>query len=157
MADGILLADFVMVGIEFVGIEMEVRPADSASDRGGRAATKTTAALAERVNFGARTAGDGAELRLTHVLDGGAAQAAGLAAGDVLVAIDGIRMSPRSAESQIGRLQPGERARFTVFRRDELHEFEVTFGPAPADTCALRFDRRAGAAALRLRRGWLAK
>jgi len=138
-----------------VGIEMETRPAESASDRGGRPASQRS--LAERVNLGARTAGDGSELRLTHVLEGGAAQVAGLAAGDVLIAIDGIRVTPKSIESHIGRLRPGERAGFTVFRRDELHEFQVTFGAAPADTCALRFAKRAPAPALRLRRGWMGK
>jgi hypothetical protein len=42
-----------------------------------------------------------------------------------------------------------------VFRRDELHEREIEFVAPAADTCVLRFDKRAAARALRLRRGWL--
>jgi predicted metalloprotease with PDZ domain len=140
-----------------VGVEMETRPAESASDRGGKPASKAVAALLDRVSFGARTAGEGSDLRLTHVLEGGTAQLAGLTAGDVVVAIDGIRVTPKTWDIRIGRLRPGDRARFTIFRRDELHEFDLSFAAAPADTCVLRFAERAAGKALRLRRGWLGK
>jgi predicted metalloprotease with PDZ domain len=139
------------------GVEMEMRPAEGAGDRGGRPAGKSRAALSERVNLGVRTAGEGNDLKLTHVLDGGAAQAAGLAAGDIVAAIDGIRVTPRTFDAQIGRMRSGERVRFAVFRRDELHEFDVVFAAAPADTCVLRFAARASAKAVRLRRGWLGR
>lgn len=140
-----------------VGVDMEVRPAESSSDRGGKPAGKSRAALGERVNLGVRTSGEGSDLKLTHVFDGGAAQAGGLAAGDVVVAIDGIRVTPRAFDARISRLRPGARARFTVFRRDELHEFELSLAAAPADTCVLRFGQRAPAKATRLRRGWLGR
>jgi predicted metalloprotease with PDZ domain len=139
-----------------VGVEMEVRPAEGPSDRGGKPSAKSRAQLAERVNLGARTTGEGGDLKLTHVFDGGAAQAAGLSAGDVVVAIDGIRVTPKTFDARMARFRPGARARFAVFRRDELHEFEVKFAAAPADTCVLRFEDGASTAALKLRRGWLA-
>jgi len=44
-----------------------------------------------------------------------------------------------------------------AFRRDELHEFALTFAAAPADTCVLRVDKRAAVRALGLRRGWLGR
>jgi predicted metalloprotease with PDZ domain len=140
---------------ETVGVEMEIRPAESQSDRGGKPASKSAAVLAERVSLGARTVGEGNELKLSYVFDGGAARTAGFAAGDVLVAMDGIRVTPKSFDAQLAQRRPGERARFTVFRRDELHEIEVALAAAPADTCALKFDKHAPGKALRLRRGWL--
>ena len=140
-----------------VGVEMAVRPAEGPSDRGGKAASKSAAALAAGVGLGARTAGEGNDVRLTHVLDGGAAQDAGLAAGDVIAAIDGIRVTPKTLDGQLAKLRPGDRVRLHVFRRDELRVFELASAAAPADTCVLRFDKRAAARALRLRRGWLGR
>jgi predicted metalloprotease with PDZ domain len=137
------------------GIELELRPPEGPADRGGRPAAKSAAALADRVSLGARTTADGPDVRLTHVLDGGAAQRAALAPGDVIAALDGIRVTPKTLEARLARLRPGDRVRAHVFRRDELHEREIEFVAPAADTCVLRFDKRAAARALRLRRGWL--
>jgi predicted metalloprotease with PDZ domain len=140
-----------------VGVTIEVRPAEGPSDRGGKPAAKSAAALAARVSLGARTAAEGADVKLTHVLDGGAAQRAGLAAGDVIAAVDGIRVTPKTLEARLERLRPGDRVRAHVFRRDELHELEIAFAAPPADTCVLRFDKRASTRTLKLRRGWLGR
>jgi predicted metalloprotease with PDZ domain len=139
------------------GVALEVRPAEGSSDRGGRPSAKSAAALAERVSLGARTVSEGVDVKLTHVFDGGAAQRAGLAAGDVIAALDGIRVTPKSLEARLAALRPGDRARAHVFRRDELHVLEIACAAAPADTCVLRFDKRPAASALRLRRGWLGR
>src|SRR5512134_3274755 len=140
-----------------VGVETEVRPAESVSDRGGRPAAKPAAALGSRVVLGARTAAEGNDVKLTHVLDGGPALAAGLAAGDVIAAMDGIRVTPKTLEGRLAQLAPGDRGKLHVFRRDELHEIGIAFAAAPADTCVLRFERRAPARAAALRRGWLGR
>jgi len=138
-----------------VGVDVEVRPAESAGDRGGRPAATGAPALAERATLGARTAGEGGDLKLTHVLDGGPAQAAGLAAGDVLFALDGLRATPKTIESLLGRHRSGDTVRVHAFRRDELLELEVRLAAPALDTCFLRFQKKPGAGALRLRRGWL--
>jgi predicted metalloprotease with PDZ domain len=139
------------------GIALEVRPPEGPADRGGKPASKGAAALAGRVSLGARSAAEGPEVKLTHVFDGGAAQRAGLAAGDVIVAVDGIRVTPKTLEARLAALRPGDRVRAHVFRRDELHELEITFAAAAADTCVLRFDKRAAGRALKVRRGWLGR
>ncbi len=75
------------------------------------------------------------------VLDGGAAQQAGLAAGDVIVAVDGIRASGEGLEAQIARVPAGISVSVHAFRRDELMRFDLRPQPAPLDTCELRlFD-----------------
>jgi predicted metalloprotease with PDZ domain len=135
-----------------VGVAMELRAAENAADRGGKPAPKS---LATRASLGARTTGDGNDLKITHALDGGAAQAAGLAANDVVVAIDGIRVTPRTWDALLARRKPDERAKLAVFRRDELHEIDVTFRSPPLDTCVLHFDKRPSSRVVRLRRGWL--
>ncbi|SDH84034.1 M61 family metallopeptidase [Propionivibrio dicarboxylicus] len=76
-------------------------------------------------SLGVKTTAEGELLRLTHVYDGGAAQAAGLAAGDLLVAIDGLRVTPTTLEAMLARRQAGEMLRVHTFRRDELREVSV--------------------------------
>jgi len=133
-----------------VGIELQLRQAESPADRGGRPGGKRAA---PRVSLGARTGEDGAGVKLTHVLDGGSAQRAGLAAGDVLVALDGLRVSQRTLDKQLQRLGPDQRVRAHAFRRDELIECELRMQAAAADTCYLSVST--DVAARRRRERWL--
>ncbi|MBI3607624.1 MAG: M61 family metallopeptidase [Nitrospirae bacterium] len=119
------------------GIRSTLRPAESATDKGGKPAGKPESALAERPVLGVRLGEDGHEAALTHVLEGGAAQMAGLAAGDLIVAVDGIRATRANLDALIGRLTVGATIRLHAFRRDELMEFTATLQPPPADTCVL--------------------
>lgn len=136
-----------------VGVDMVLRPAESASDRGGRPSKTPARDLAARASLGARTRVEGGEVKITHVLEGGAAQQAGLCAGDVIAALDGLRVAAKSLEEHLSKKRAGQTSRLHVFRRDELMMFEVQF-PRPAkDTCVLETipDREAE----RRRRGWL--
>ncbi len=117
------------------GIKMELRPAESSSDKGGKAASSN--ALARRAALGIRTRGEGKDLAVTHVLDGGAAQEAGLAAGDVLVALEGLRPGQGGLDAMVAKRRPGESVVVHAFRRDELMSFEVSLKRAGADTCVL--------------------
>lgn len=101
--------------------------------------------------LGVKTANAADALKLATVYDGGAAQAAGLAADDVLVAIDGLRVTPASLEQQLGRCRPGDTLTVHAFRRDELMQFSVRLAP-PADETA-RLVVKTGAN--RLRHAWL--
>ncbi len=123
-----------------VGVELLLRPARDAKDRGG-AGKGESAAAAQKPVLGAGFQADGAGAKLTVVLDGGAAQQAGLAAGDVIVAVDGIRASGEGLEAQIARVPAGISVSVHAFRRDELMRFDLRPQPAPLDTCELRlFD-----------------
>jgi len=135
------------------GVRMELRPAESSSDKGGKAAS--TKVLAPRVALGVRTRGEGKDLAVTHVLDGGAAQEAGIAAGDLLVAIDSLRPGQGGLDAMLAERRPGESVVVHAFRRDELMSFEVRLGRAAADTCVL--GESAGGARRRLLERWLGK
>ena len=105
-------------------------------------------------SLGIKTNGDGSsatEVRLATVFDGGAAQAAGLAAGDTLLAINGLRVTPTTLDKLLARHRPGDSVRIHAFRRDELMEFTVQLDPPPEDNARLAI--RAGAYALR--KQWL--
>lgn len=83
-----------------------------------------------------RKQGDG--LALATVLDGGAAHKAGLSAGDVLVAVDGLRVdAPAGLDVLLSQYRSGERVSVHVFRRDELRVFTVRLGVPEALDCVL--------------------
>ncbi len=105
--------------------------------------------------LGAKLAPGGGEAKLAQVYDGGAAQAAGLSAGDVLVALDGLRVNAGNLDALLARRAPGARVEIHAFRRDELMRFELELAAAPADTAHLELAARPSAATRRLRRGWL--
>ena len=71
----------------------------------------------------------GSDCVVTHVFEGGAAHRAGISAGDVLLAIDGLRVSSENPavnlEKQLSRYSIGEKVETFVFRRDELMKFDV--------------------------------
>ena len=132
------------------GVEMELRPAESAQDKGGRpASSKKTAGLAM---LGIRARAQGDDSAVTHVLEGGAAQEAGIAAGDLIVAVDGLRPGQAGLDAALAKRRAGERVGIHAFRRDELLSFEARLRRADADTCAL--TESAGARARLLGR-WL--
>jgi predicted metalloprotease with PDZ domain len=117
------------------GLGMSLRPAESSSDRGGKpAASGSPGGLAM---LGAMARSDGEETVVTQVLDGCAAREAGMAAGDAIVAIDGLRIGRGGLDAALSKRRAGETVKFHAFRRDELHEFEVHLRAAPADTCVL--------------------
>jgi predicted metalloprotease with PDZ domain len=74
--------------------------------------------------LGARVRG-GAECVLAVVHDDSAAQKAGLSAGDVLVAIDGLRVTGSNLETLLSRYLPGAKVDVHAFRRDELRRTTV--------------------------------
>jgi predicted metalloprotease with PDZ domain len=83
-------------------------------------------------SLGAKTRG-GAECALTMVHDGSAAQKAGLSAGDVLVAVDGLRVTGSNLAELLARYQPGAKVEIHAFRRDELRVAQVKLdGPEVA-------------------------
>jgi len=71
---------------------------------------------------------DAAGAKLTQVHEGGAAHQAGLSAGDILIAVDGLRVNgtPCNLEQLFARYRVGDRVTVHAFRRDELMTFDVT-------------------------------
>jgi predicted metalloprotease with PDZ domain len=70
---------------------------------------------------------DGGGARLTNVHEGGPAHQAGLSAGDVIIALDGLRVNgnPANLDTLLSRYSVGDTVAVHAFRRDELMIFEV--------------------------------
>jgi predicted metalloprotease with PDZ domain len=89
------------------------------------------------------------------VLEGGPAQRAGLNPGDVLIAVDRLKVNERNLKKRLARFEDGERITATAFRGDELMEVGLVLRPAPLDTCFLTIEDAPDPEALRLREAWL--
>ena len=79
-----------------------------------------------KLQFGLRHADANGWLKVTHVLDGGVAQAAGLAVGDLLASIDGQRITSARWERVLGSLSENSHTRITFYRDDLEHERMVS-------------------------------
>ncbi|MCK0507771.1 M61 family metallopeptidase [Aromatoleum anaerobium] len=112
-------------------------------------------AASKSPTLGAKLAPNSGEAKLASVYDDGPAQAAGLSAGDVLVAMDGLKVTGSSLEAQLARRKAGDRVEMHAFRRDELMSFDVELAAPPADTAKLSLAAKPVVAALALRKGWL--
>ncbi|WAW11252.1 PDZ domain-containing protein [Oxalobacter vibrioformis] len=99
------------------------------------------------------------ECKIANVYEGGAAHAAGLSAGDLLVAVDGIRVpgeSPStSLDNLLSRYRVGDPVTIHAFRRDELMVFKVTLAAddTPLYTLSLSADQTPPT--IEARRSWL--
>ena len=131
------------------GIGFNLRAAASAGDAGGKPARNESGL---RCTLGVKLATD---LKLQHVYSGSAAERAGLAPGDTLVALDGVKATSEALATIFERRAPGDRIRVHAFRRDELRTFDVELAAAPLDTCYLTLADNATADTLRRRANWL--
>ena len=89
---------------------------------------------------------EGADLKLTQVHEGVAAHRAGLSAGDVVIALAGLRVTgnPSNLDALLARYKVGELVQVHAFRRDELMTFDVVLQQdrVPVITLSLADDRK---------------
>ena len=138
--------------LNIVGIDFQLRAAGSVDDKGGKPAENP--GKKPVISLGARIAADPAGALLTHVFDNGPAQRAGLAAGDMVVALDGIRASKDNLEKSINTYQINDEVTIHAFRRDELCEFSLVLTEAPSDTCYLEINDSAQTQQVTARQRW---
>lgn len=81
------------------------------------------------------------EVQLATVYEGGAGHEAGLSAGDVLVAVDGLRVTrDTNLEQILASYQAGQTVTLHVFRRDELRKFDALLRPSAPTECVLSVE-----------------
>jgi len=134
-----------------LGLSLHLRQAEGPKDAGGVPATAGN----ERPGLGVAFEPDPAGLKLTVVLDDQPAQAAGLAPGDIIVALDRLRTSADNLGAWLSRYRPGDEVSVCYFRGDELRETNLRLEAAPADTCYIAIDAAAEPDAVARRRAWL--
>jgi predicted metalloprotease with PDZ domain len=102
-------------------------------------------------SLGIRTQSRGGMLTVTHALSGGAGQRAGLAAGDQVLACDGLKVDEAALKRMLARKRPGDVVQLHVFRRDVLMSLTATLERPPLAHARLSLTGRPNA----LQRGWL--
>jgi predicted metalloprotease with PDZ domain len=105
--------------------------------------------------LGLRTRGDHEPVTAASVLAGSPAEAAGICAGDELVALDGFRVVGETLRRRMAELKPGRRARLTLFREDTLREITVRLGTPPPDTYRIVRVSRPTSVQARVYRSWI--
>jgi predicted metalloprotease with PDZ domain len=78
--------------------------------------------------LGANLSQTGDRLTITSLPSDTPAYEQGLNANDQIIAIDGNRASQTFLQSYLNEKKPGDKIRMTVFRFDQLREFEITLG-----------------------------
>jgi predicted metalloprotease with PDZ domain len=78
--------------------------------------------------LGANLAESDGQLTIRSIPAGTPAYEYGLNTGDQIVAVDGNRASQNFLNSYLNQKKPGDKVRFTVFRFDQLRDFQVTLG-----------------------------
>jgi predicted metalloprotease with PDZ domain len=83
-----------------------------------------------KLQWGMRYSDQGGWAKVTHVLDGGIAQRAGLAPGDLLASINRQRISPSRLDAVFAQLQMGTNVRLRFYRQDCEHESQFVLEPS---------------------------
>jgi len=134
------------------GVSLSFRAATGPDDLGGsRRGAPDKRPLSLGAHFIARDIG----VELTQLLDGAAAQAAGLNPGDHLLALDGRRVSAQKLADLLTRYEEGETVTVGAFRGDEWRDFSLTLQAAPLTTCVLKLDDDTSAKGAARRELWL--
>ena len=125
------------------GVELHWRPAANHTDTGGQ-----PAAAEHSLSLGIRPASDPLGVRIASAYEQGAAMAAGLSAGDVIIALDGLKVDSNNLDTLLSAYQAGDSIQVHAFRRDELRCFTVHLEQGEATTAYLQFmDNTPNAAA----------
>jgi len=134
------------------GVELHRRSATGRSDKGGKAATEKKA---PGPWLGATLSEDGGKSVFTVVLNGGPAEHAGIAPGDVAVALDGFELTAANCDKRLRSYQDGDTLDLIVFRGDELISTSVQLVAAPKSTCFLQLIADVDEATAARRSDWL--
>ncbi|MEL0028159.1 MAG: PDZ domain-containing protein, partial [Perlucidibaca sp.] len=119
--------------LEANGIDVQRRAAEGNIDAGGRPGVLS----GERPWLGVRTQAAEGGVQLGFVQRGGPAEAGGLSAGDLVVALDGLRVTAANWEKRLLQHAVGDSISVYAFRRDEWLACSCLLAAAPLDTCVL--------------------
>jgi predicted metalloprotease with PDZ domain len=120
--------------LEAFGVEMKLLPAKSQDDKGG-VITKSENEQNSYSVIGAKWIDKNGTVYIQQVFDGGAAQEAGVSAGDEIIAVDGQRKNTNQFDRYIADTDPGETVQVHLFRRGTLMNISLKPRKAPSDTC----------------------
>lgn len=132
----------------------ELKPVHKGREKDGKP-EKPEEATGPGAWLGALAENKSGRLVATSVLAASPAERIGVAPGDELLALDGLRLSEDALKKRLAEATPGRRVDLTVFRRDELLTLRGPLGERPPEKWKVEEAAKPSARAKRLRRGWL--
>ena len=149
-----------------VGLDLTFKPAkkdDADADvKGGEGAEHSEEAetdapaepsLKAYLGLNLSSSGGGASVR--SVLADGPAYAAGIMAGDEIVALNGRRLPAGDLDKRLEKLKPGETVTLHVMRHDALRTVQVTLAGKPDGTWTLRRTKEPSEAQIAAYESWI--
>lgn len=109
---------------------------------------------AGKPSLNVRVQQNGGVCKLASVHETGPAHQAGLSAGDILIAVDSLRVTGSNLDGLLQRYRVGDVVQVHAFRRDELMSFTVTLESDATPNYSLVMRDKPVAAA-KLRKAWL--
>jgi predicted metalloprotease with PDZ domain len=143
-----LLADF--------GLKTIFRPQETEADLGGTKPRLDLDELMSQPQLGAKVGKGAGGAKLVRIYEGGSAHHAGLAANDVIIAIDGLHVDHTTLPARIYERPVGDSVTVHAFRRDVLMRFDVTLKAPQRNFVYLIVDDEASPEAVAMRGAWLA-
>ncbi len=119
-----------------LGFGLRIRPDEGDNDNGRfikSVAEKTEGP--EAMSWGCKLKPGSCDVQFVY--NDSAAEKAGIAPGDSLVAIDGIRVKPDNFQKLLNNRVAGESSEVLLFRRDRIHCVQVSPATKQANTCDL--------------------
>lgn len=130
----------VIDALEYLGVALNWRTRRSEDDMGLLVSTTEESCNKQKAPIpwiGAKVADAPGGVRVTHVSNGSAAERAGLAAGDVLIAMAGFSLNKSEFAQHLVRFADVESVSVHYFRLGQLHDSELQIELAPEDTAQL--------------------
>ena len=118
------------------GITYNLRPTISVDDKGGKDIDNSAK---QAGSIGARFVANKLGAKITHVFNNESAEKAGLAAGDVIIAINDLQITKSNINKSIESYPVGHELNVHAFRRDELKLFKLRLNAAELTTCYLQY------------------
>ena len=130
------------------GVTASLRLSHGSGDEGGRGESRGAPSITLGLNLRA------GETVVATVFSGSPAEAAGLAAGDQLIAIDGLKLTAGNWANRLEALHPGVAVPLSYFRGDELMTVSIVPAAPVFDTWTFTLAEASGAV-LERRVAWL--
>ena len=118
-----------------VDVKVIKQVAAKQSDKGGKLIEQPASS-----DFGAFLQQKGDFIEVVRVVDDGAAQLAGLSAGDQIVAVNQLKFTHAQLETLLQHSEAGSQWTVIAFRRDELMSFNVTLQQPEANQVLLKAE-----------------
>jgi len=134
------------------GVDYHLRTTASRADKGGKPAGDNEL---PGPWLGVSLAETNGKLSFAAVYNGGPAEAAGVAPGDVAVALDGLALTLANCERLLKTYREGDELGLVIFRGDELITTTVQLARRPQNTCYLELSTDCDADTASRRNAWL--